>query len=86
MWSKRRASFKCKFRLNIDTFLEQDTFKQRVLVPEHQTFVGGGTVTLLEVLECFFMMLDGGFELFDILGPSFTECCLSLAISLLALF
>lgn len=31
------------------------------------------------------MVFNGGLELFDILGPPFTESCLSLSIALLAL-
>jgi len=33
MWSKGRTAFEGEFGLNIDAFLEQDTFQQRVFVP-----------------------------------------------------
>ena len=36
----------------------------------------------LEVLKGVFMMLDRRLQLFDVLGPPFSECCLSLPISL----
>jgi hypothetical protein len=68
------------------TFLEQDAFEQGVLVPEHQTLVGGGAVALLEVLEGFFMMLDGGLQLFDVFSATFSKGRLCLTIPLLALF
>jgi hypothetical protein len=43
-------------------------------------------VALLEVLEGFFMVLNGSFELFDVLSAPFAECRLCLTISLLAFF
>jgi hypothetical protein len=42
-------------------------------------------MALLEVLESLFMVLDGSFELLDVLGTSLTERGLRLAISLLPL-
>ena len=68
------------------TFLEQDALEQRILVAEHQAFIGGRTVALLEVLKGLFMVLYGSFELFDVLGASFAECRLRLAISLFPFF
>lgn len=66
------------------TLLKQDSFKQRVLVPQHQTFVGCRTMTLLKSPQSLFVLLDGGFELFDVLGPAFSEGSLCLSIPLLA--
>jgi hypothetical protein len=67
------------------TFFEQDPLEERVLVSKHQTFIGGAAVALLEVLERLLLVLNGALELFDILGPTFTEGRLGLAVALLAL-
>jgi hypothetical protein len=71
--------------LDIDTFFQQNTLEQRILVPKHQALVRRCPMTLLEVLESLFMVLDGSFELLDVLGTSLTERGLRLAISLLPL-
>ena len=68
------------------TLLQQDPLKQRVLVPQHQAFVCGSTMTLLEVREGFLILLDGCFELLDIFGPAFTERSLGLPVPLFSLF
>jgi hypothetical protein len=68
------------------TFLQQDPLEQRVLVPEHETLVGGIAVTVLEVLQRLLVVLDGALELFDVLGAALAEGSLGLAIALLALF
>lgn len=67
------------------TFLQQDAFQQRVLVAEHEAFVGRTAMTLLQALERFLIALDGGLELADVFRPSFAEGGLGLAIALLAL-
>jgi hypothetical protein len=67
------------------TLFQENALQQRILVPEHQTLISSSTVALLESLERFLMMLDGRFELLDVLCSSLTERCLRLAISLLAL-
>lgn len=43
-------------------------------------------MALLEVLQRIFMMLDGGLELFNILGATLSKGCLRLAIPLLPFF
>ena len=68
------------------TLLQEDTFKQRVLVPEHQAFVGGGSVALLQILQRIFMMLDGLLQLLDILRPPLSEGRLGLSVALFSLF
>jgi hypothetical protein len=68
------------------TFLQENSFQQRVLVAQHQTFVGSGTVALLEVLEVLLMLLNRRFKLLDVFGPSFTKRCLRLAVPLLSFF
>lgn len=67
------------------TFLEKDTFEQRVLVSEHQALVRGRAVALLETLKRLILMLDRGLELLDILRPPFSKGCLGLTIPLLSL-
>ena len=67
------------------TLLQENALQQRILVPKHQTLISSSTVALLESLERILMMLDGRFELLDVFCSSLTECCLRLAISLLAL-
>lgn len=42
-------------------------------------------VAVLQALQGVFMLLDGSFELLDILGPPLPEGCLSLAVPLLPL-
>jgi hypothetical protein len=83
--SKVGAAFESKLGLDIDTLFQENALQQRILVPEHQTLISSSTVALLESLERFLMMLDGRFELLDVLCSSLTEGCLRLAISLLAL-
>ena len=68
------------------TFLEEDPFEQGVLVSQHKTFVRGRAMALLQAGQVLLMLLDGGFELFDVLGASLTESCLCLAVALLSLF
>ena len=68
------------------TFLKQNAFEQRIFVSEHETVVGGGTMALLERGEGVVVLLDGGLELFDIFGATFTEGSLRLTVALLALF
>lgn len=67
------------------TFLEKNSLKQRVLVAEHQTFVGGIAMGGLEVVQVGFVDPDGFLELFDVLGPALTESSLCLPISLFTL-
>lgn len=67
------------------TLLQQDSLKKRILVTEHETFISRTTVTLLQSLQCLFMVLDGGLELLDVFGAPLSECSLSLPIPLLAL-
>jgi hypothetical protein len=68
------------------TFLEKDSLQQRVLIPQHQTFICGTAMTLLQALQRIFIALDGGLELTDILGPSLAEGSLRLSVALLTLF
>ena len=67
------------------TLLQQDSLKKRILVAEHETFVSGTTVTLLQGLQRLFMVLDGGLELLDVLGAPLSERSLGLPVPLLAL-
>lgn len=43
-------------------------------------------MALLQGLQGLFVPLDGGLQLFDILGPSLSKGCLGLAVPLFALF
>jgi hypothetical protein len=68
------------------TFLEKNSLKQRILVPEHQAFVGGVAVSGLEVVQVGFVYPNGFLELLDVLCAALTERGLSLPVSLFALF
>jgi hypothetical protein len=70
--------------MNVDAFFQQDSFQERVLVPQHEAFICGSPVTLLQALQGLFMVLDRCFEMLDILRPPLSESCLSLAVPLLA--
>ena len=67
------------------TFFEQDTFEQGVLVAQHQAFISGATMILLEGLQGVFIALNGGLELADVLCATLTEGSLGLAVALLPL-
>ena len=41
-------------------------------------------MALLEALKLFFMVFDGGFQLFYVFSPPLPECCLCLTIPLLS--
>lgn len=78
------ASLGSKLGLDIDTLLEEDTFQERVLVSEHQTLIGGGAVSRLEVVEVGLMDTDGLFELLYVFGTTLSEGGLSLPVPLFA--
>lgn len=78
------ASLGSKLGLDIDAFLEEDTFQERVFVSEHQTLIGGGAVSRLEVVEVGLMDTDGLFELLYIFGTTLSEGGLGLPVALLA--
>lgn len=82
----RAARLGSEFGLDIDTFLEENAFQERVFISEHQTLIGGAAVSRLKVMEVGLMDADGLFELLYVFGSSFSEGCLSLPISLLAFF
>ena len=68
------------------TLFQQDSLEKRILVAEHQTFICGAAMALLQCLQCLLMVLDGGLELLDVFGAPLTERSLRLPIPLLALF
>lgn len=68
------------------TFLKQDALQEGVFIPQHETFISGSTVTLLEILQSLFMVLNGSLKLLDVFGSTFTEGSLCLTIPLFALF
>lgn len=72
-------------KLQLSTFLEQNSLQQRVLVPQHKTFVGRAAVALLETLQILLMELDRSFQLLDVFGTPLTEGSLCLTVALLAL-
>lgn len=82
----RSPGLETQFSLDVDAFLEQDALEQRVLVAQHQTFVGGATVTLLEALKLFFITLDGSLELANVFSTALTKGGLRLSVALFALF
>ena len=67
------------------TFLEQDSFQQRILVPEHEALICCRAVALLKALQSLILLLDGSLELLDVLGPSLSKGGLRLAVTLLPL-
>lgn len=68
------------------TLLQQNTFQQRVLVPQHEALVGRGPVALLQARQGVFVLLDSGFKLLDILSATLAKGSLRLPVALLALF
>jgi hypothetical protein len=67
------------------TLFEENSLKQRILVPQHQTLISRLTMALLKTLQGIFMVLYGSFQLFDIFGSTFTKSRLRLTIPLLTL-
>lgn len=67
------------------TFLEKNSLKKRVLVPEHQAFVGGIAMSRLEVVQIGLVHADGFLKLFDVLSTALTKRSLGLPVSLLTL-
>lgn len=74
-----------QFGLHIDALFQQDSLEQGVLIAEHQTFIGRMSMALLQALQRVFMLLDGGFQLLDVLGPPLAKSSLGLAVALLPL-
>lgn len=81
----RTSGLYLKFRVDVDSFLEQYSLKQRILVSEHETFVGGSALALLKTREGFFILLDRGLKLFNVLRSPFSKGSLCLPIPLFAL-
>jgi len=67
------------------TLFEQNALKQRVLIPQHEAFVGGSPMALLETGKRVFVLLDGGLELLDVLCSPLSERGLCLSVALLSL-
>jgi hypothetical protein len=44
--------------LNVNTFLEEYAFQERVLVTQHQTFVGSVAMRRLQIMEVLLMNSD----------------------------
>lgn len=80
IWMSRYRSRMCP------TFLKQNAFEKRILVPEHQALICCCSMILLQTLKGFLMLLDGSLQLLDVFCSSFPKRSLSLAISLLAFF
>lgn len=86
-WTKGWAAcFGAQLSLDINPFLEEDTFQKRVLVTQHQALVRSMAVGRLQVVEILLMDTDRLLQLLDVLCSPFTESCLSLAVTLFALF
>lgn len=79
------ARLGAKFGLDIDALFKENTLEEGVLVPQHQTFVGGGAVGRLEVVEVGLMDANGLLELLDVLSAALSESGLGLSVSLFAL-
>jgi hypothetical protein len=80
------TSFCAKLSLDIDSLLEKNTLKERILVSKHQTLIGSSAVSRLEVMEVRLMDANGLFELLYIFSSTFSESSLSLSVPLLSLF
>lgn len=74
-----------QFGLHIDTLLQQDSLEKGVLIAKHQTFISRMSMALLQALQRVFMLLDGSFQLLNVLGPPLAESSLGLAVALLPL-
>lgn len=90
LWHVSRAKGRttrlgAEFSLDIDPFLKENTFQERVLVAQHQTLICSMTVGGLQVVEILLMDTDGLFQLLDVLGSPLTEGRLSLAVALFPL-
>ena len=86
-WTKiGTACLGTELGLNINAFLEQYSFKERILVAKHQTLVCCMSVSSLEIGQVLLMGTNSFLELLDVLGPPLSECRLCLAVSLLSLF
>lgn len=69
-------------RIRSSTFFKEDTLEERVLIPKHQTLVGGVTVSSLELVEILLVHTDCFLQLLDVLRTPLAESGLSLAIPL----
>ena len=74
-----------QFSLYVDPLLKKNSFQERILVAQHQAFIGSMTMSGLQVGQVLLMSSDGFFKLLDVLSAALTESCLSLAVPLLAL-
>jgi len=68
------------------TLFEQYALKQRVLVSQHEAFVGRSPMTLLETGKRLFILLDGCLELLDVFCSPFSKSSLCLSVALFSLF
>lgn len=68
------------------TLFKKDSLQEGVLIAKHQTLIGSSAVGRLEVVKVGLMDANGFLELLDVFGSSFSEGCLRLSITLLALF
>jgi hypothetical protein len=80
------AGFSSELSLHINTLLEQDTLKQRVLIAQHQTFVGSCAMRCLQVVKIGFVNTNGLFKLLDVFGSTFSKSSLCLSVALLTFF
>lgn len=80
------VSFKHSRRHNEQTFLQKNPLQQRVLIPQHQTFISSTSMRGLQVMQVRLMHANSILELLDILCSALSERSLSLSVSLLALF
>lgn len=86
-WAKARAaSLGLKFGLDIDSFFEENTLQQRVLVAQHQTLVSGTSVSRLQVGKIRLMDSNRLFQLLDVLCATLSESSLCLTVPLLSFF
>lgn len=79
------ASLGLKLGLDINSFLEKDALQQRILVAQHQAFIGSASVSCLEIGEIRLMDSNRLFQLLDVLCAALPKGGLRLAVPLLPL-
>jgi hypothetical protein len=67
------------------TFFEENALKKRILVTQHQAFICSSAMILLQGLQRFFIALDGGLELANVLCATLAKGGLGLSVALLTL-
>lgn len=81
VWTARLSS---KLSLHVNALLKKNALQERVLVAEHQTFIGSCSMGTLQIVQVGLMHANSLLELLDVLSTTLSESGLRLAIALLA--